>query len=452
MRDKSGDVMAALNSKDAFKALTYIKNTSSITEKVEFLKVVGEYKFFQIVLLYAYSPFMQFKLKRAVVHKTGGQGVFTDDTLQLLLDMSLSVISGDAAYQAVREELERLDTSSQQLLVRILNKDLECGIGIKLINKAIPGLVPEMPYMRCSTVKEVPLNTIDWSAGVISQEKLDGMFADISIKNSDQEIFQVLSRQGQEFNSEYFKEIASNFMQHENFHYQGELLVMKKAKGGYDILPRKTGNGILNSILKGGMLGSEYTIKFICWDFVHDNEFHGTADANSPPSYYIGRWHALTENLKLWLPDTRVVYSKEEALQHFEDVIANGGEGTVLKLQDAIWENKTSKKQIKFKEVKDCELRVLGMNLGKASGRNANTFGSLLCVSEDGELVVNVAGFTDAERLEVYNNWKDWDGAIITVEYTARIQDKNGGLSLQEPRFVEKRLDKDTANYEKEIG
>jgi ATP-dependent DNA ligase len=70
--------------------------------------------------------------------------------------------------------------------------------------------------------------------------------------------------------------------------------------------------------------------------------------------------------------------------------------------------------------------------------------GALELESEDGRVKVSVgSGFTDDDRMSITESII---GSIITVQYNQLIENKNGGISLYLPRFVEIRDDKEVAD------
>jgi ATP-dependent DNA ligase len=145
---------------------------------------------------------------------------------------------------------------------------------------------------------------------------------------------------------------------------------------------------------------------------------------------------------------TKEVNNQEEAQALFEEYLASGQEGTILKSKDAIWEDKRSKGQIKFKGELDCDLKVVDWVEG--TGKNVGRLGALVCESEDGLIQVNVgSGYTDAERDSF---GREVIGKIVAVKYNARIKDRGEGIErLFLPIFIEIREDKDVADISTRI-
>jgi DNA ligase-1 len=146
-----------------------------------------------------------------------------------------------------------------------------------------------------------------------------------------------------------------------------------------------------------------------------------------------------------------VVNSLEEAVWHFELLLSEGHEGTILKNYCALWEDSRSKHLVKMKAERDCDLEIIGYNPGE--GKFVGQVGSLICASSDRLVEVSISGFSDPLRLEITKDINNLMGSIVTIIYNERIKSKarTGVDSLFLPRFAEFRTDKKVANSSKEI-
>jgi DNA ligase-1 len=235
----------------------------------------------------------------------------------------------------------------------------------------------------------------------------------------------------------------------DGYQYHGELLV--EVNG--EILERKTSNGIIRRVNLGGSFKPEEKPVFMVWDRV---KLSGIANGADDEPYYsrlnnlhFDLLHLSDVNLGIackWtrLIDTRIVNNLQEAEAHFIELVKQGKEGSMLKKQDMLWRDGTTTSGVKFKKEFECELRVIDFIPG--TGANKDTFGSLLCVTEDGDLSVGVGNLTDALTAEICKNSGDWLYAIIGVTYSEVICDEKGNYSLFEPKFIERRYDKDEAD------
>lgn len=404
------------------------------------------------VLTAALDPLITYGIARlpyrtATVDNAEGMGAqFTDSTWLIIDQMANRQLTGDAMRSAVEFELNTLSPKSADLLGRILTKDLKAGFGDNTTNKAIPGLIREFPYMRCSLPKGDRLNQINWLEGVISQEKADGMFFNVNHVTGG--LVMLFSRAGTMFPTEPFGALIDQIRAVVPSDYQahGEMLVKKGGK----ILPREEGNGILNSVAQGGAFADDEVPVLMLWDLV---PLQFVVPKGKYLTGYLARVTQLVSQLKarpqsqISVIPTRIVKSKEEAYAHYRELLAQGKEGTIIKLRGAIWRDGTSTEQFKLKLEADVDLKMVGLNPGE--GKNAKTFGSVRCVSACGQLEVNVSGFKDAQRMDIFQNWDSYykDG-VMTVRGNSIMKpsDSNPLHSLFLPRCVEIRSDKTEAD------
>jgi DNA ligase-1 len=437
-----------MTSDDIAQVLNVIAEEPKRTTKEEILKELFEDELFKKIVKLAYDPFITFGvLEIPAVHS--GRGYFNTETFNLLSDLADRTLTGNLAREMIISELMRLTEDSGYLFRAILKKDLRAGFNVKSIDKVCPGLIPTFPYMRCSQLKEVNLDDFQWSSGVYSQEKADGMFVNLNTT----EIPSLYTRQGQPFDVEKFtgliQEVKEKLVL--EFQYHGEMVVRDRS----NYLDRKTGNGILTKVLKGGNFEKFQSPVLLLWDMIPLDCIRGKTPFLVPYKIRFEKLRALlqTKSDHVRLIPTEIVYSFEEAEQHFELMHSQGYEGTIFKDPRAIWKNGTSNQQVKMKEELECDLRVLWLT--KGTGKNEDTFGALHCASEDHQVIVDVSGFSDEERLVIAKNPEDWIGSIISIKFNSLIQKKVGGVfSLFLPRFVEKREDKtvaDTLEYIKAL-
>jgi len=420
-----------MNSDEIYELLEVVGSEDSKNVKIELLKEFMQDGDFERVLKYAYNPFKRFYMQRLKPLRAGASGEFSEQTWNVLDRLSSRDLSGYEAVGVCNDTMSALSEASESLFLRILKKDLRAGFSAKSINKAKRGTVPVAPYMRASLPNRGTLKDFDWSAGVYSQEKLDGSFASV-IK--DKKSVSVFTRTGKQYPHNLAEYLDIEMPQGQHIH--GELLI----GDGDEVLDRKTGNGILNSIMQGGDLDGDRTILFVAWYMVYST----TVEDNAPSEYYSERFARLGDETDCAVVASKLVYSMEEAMKHYDTVVANGGEGTILKTPTMLWKNHTSPHQVKLKQENEADLVVLGLNEG--TGKNAETFGSLLCATADGDMEVSVSGFTDSQRVEISKSVDEWIGEIIAVRYNEKITDRNGNNSLFLPRFVERRTDKTVAD------
>ncbi len=340
-----------------------------------------------------------------------------------------------------------------ELMLRILAKDPKAGFADSTVNKVLPGLIQEFPYQRCSLPKEAKMETWDWKGGVPSQEKADGMYANLDYHLSGD--FTLRSRQGSEFPIEKFSNLTSftDRLIDRNTQTQGELLVRRAG----EILPREIGNGVLNSVLKGGDFEVGDTVLFKVWDQIPLNAVAPKVKYMVPYKVRLGNLYKQigqhTEHMPIHLIETKMVHSIAEAYAHCKELMLKGKEGTIVSEPNAPWIDGTSKFKVKLKLEFNCDLKIVGFRPGK--GKNASTFGSIICRTSDGLLEVGVSGFPDKKgkdgkltRAEIWARRDELLETVMAVTANLVTPPPDGGhlWSLFLPRCLEFRLDKTIAD------
>lgn len=388
-----------------------------------------------------YSPEYVYGIKKMEQTKVGTKTlVEVWDAVEQLLDRLVTrAVTGNAARAEVEAMLNSLTQVEATVAINMIKGDLRCGISVATINKMFPDTIPEYPYMRCSLMKGSNIDNFDWAAGVFSQEKADGMFANVYYPGDL--CVKITSRNGTRFANTEFLTFIHEFVNvaDEGYCYHGELLVIEDGK----VLPRELGNGVLNSVLKGGCFEKNQKPYYMVWDRIPWQDAVSGGKCKTP---YKDRFDAI-KNIKGTFVDvipTRIVYSLAEAYEHYVELTSRHIEGTVIKNPKAIWEDKTSKDQIKLKIEAEVDLIVRGFNPG--NGKNAHLFGSIAAESSDGRLRVNVSGISDKDRERINGEREEWiDKKIITVRANS-IMESNDVAALFLPRLVEERLDKTEAD------
>ena len=426
-----------------------LQNEGSKNGKIEILKTAD--LIFQEVLYFSYNPEFNYYIKTVRRPANYGQQTIYElwpQVSSLLIDLHNRFVTGSRAHEAVTNLMSWMKVEEAEIFENILKRDLRCGINVATINAAIESLIPEYPYMRCSLPDKSNLGKFNWKAGIISQEKADGMFVNI-IRREGGEIL-IQSRNGSIFPMVEFGTLVSGLQQLKGFLDETVLhgeMVVTDISGR--VLPREEGNGVLNSVLKGGEFPYGLYPNVYLWDMIPLVDYKNGL-CETP---YNTRLHRLQTMVRGCLADTirvietRVVHSMDEARAHYTEMTEAGKEGTILKHPVSIWKDGTSKDCVKFKIEAEVDLLVTGVNEG--NGKNAATFGSLVCQSLDGLVEVAVSGFTDADRERIAGELDQWIGKrIITVRANNLMPvPQNGGKrSLFLPRFVEERLDKTEAD------
>ena len=447
--------------------LEKLENTNSQKEKIEILKTMNEVqkRWFSL----CYNSLITFGVKKIPEYTSESNSLDTVSIMDILeKEFVTREITGNAAIERLRDILSNAE--EPEVIERLIKRDARCSVNSTLLNKVFPNLIPEIPCMLAQPMNEKTLKNIKFPA--FSQLKADGMRCIAFITSNNVRMF---SRNGTEIICEPLKNtlmtigsIEENLIpDNVTLMLDGELICYKDNK----LLDRKTSNGICNKVLKGTASENELDlIHMQLWDIVKvdSNTFNPLEDRP-----YEKRLEDLYSILntnscsKLEVIPTEVVNSMEEALEHFQKMLSQGLEGTILKNQDAKWSNTRSKDLVKLKEENTIDLLVVDIEEG--SGDFEGGLGAIICETSDKKLRVRVGtGFSFEDRgfvndlsngkkvvkqiksLEEVS--KNYLGKIVEVKYNQIIKSKGKDeMSLFLPRLVCVRNDKDTANSIEEI-
>lgn len=354
--------------------------------------------------------------------------------------------TGDRAKQMLSDLYASVSPESKELLELIIKRSIGAGVGDTMILKVFPNLWFSVPYQRCSLMDDKIKAKLDKQDKFYVQQKLDGSFCYL-VKEVGKPP-EAITRAGSRYPAEFAQKLATGLP--DGFVMVGELLVYGEVATLGVPLDRKTGNGVLNSVLKGGDVPNNLGFEMTAWDCLTVDEWK----AGKSDSKY---WERL-DDLDVALADmpnanavvTHAVTSLEDAYKIYSGFTAQGMEGAVIKTTDFKWVNGTSKDCIKLKIEFECDLKVIGMTEG--TGKAKGMLGSLTLSSGDGKIVTDCGtGFSDLARKTWWEQYSPEDIAsydiIVTVKSNDIIFKRDSEVrSLFLPVFVEERLDKTEAD------
>lgn len=399
-----------MNSSSVLEVINLIGNTSSTKEKQQIIAENIYDDMFRRSIEYALNPEKIYGIitDTSWITETG-DNQFDESIFDLLDRLIKRDLTGHAARDAIIDKLKTLEPNSAELLVRIIRKDLRGGFGDKLVNKSYKNLIPTYSYMRCSLMKGSKINEFNWAKGIYSQLKLDGMFTNGNIMDGS---FQFTSRAGSIFPMDGFKKITDSVAHLKGYQLHGELLVKENGS----IMERKKGNGVLNSVLSGGTFEDNQEPLYIVWDIIPLEEAKTKNKYKVPYSERLSLLHSIVDsNPLIEVVDYKICHSLQECMDHAKEVMLIGQEGTVIKSPDMIWEDGTSKHQIKIKIEFDCDLEIVEILPGKINTKIEGRAGSLKCRSSDGLLEVNVTVKNEKMRDNIDSNPSEWIGKIVPI-------------------------------------
>ena len=429
-----------------------LASNASRNFKIEQMTANSDNEILREVVRLALDPFTQFYIRKIPEYSFVGEDSEHQTCLEMALEnlryLSSREVTGNAAIAHLTAILSGLEPDDAKVIERIIQKDLKCGVSEATANAVWKDLVPTYPVMLCSAFDQKLVDKVKYPAYV--QCKMDGMRFNAIVRNGAVEY---RSRNGKEI--QLLGNLDQDFISLSggvDCVFDGELLVRNDGA----ILDRQTGNGILNKANKGTISAKEAAmVHATIWDLIPYADFV----SGSCKIPYATRWGSLcvlmdTHNpSKVAMVDSWEVDNYEDAKTLFNNLLADGQEGIILKDMSGIWEDKRAKHQIKFKGELECDLEITEVVEG--TGKYAGRLGAVVCCSRptDGiSITVSVgSGFNDDHRTNLWAVRDSLVGKIVAVKYNMRSKNKAGEESLFLPIFVEVRDDKDVADELKDI-
>jgi hypothetical protein len=379
--------------------------------------------------------------------------------VQQLAHLSNRDVTGDVARNFLKELLESLSADDAYIIERIIEKDCRLGMGTTNINKIFKGLIEDTPYMGAISFDEKKARSIfNDGKRAYSQIKMDGRYCNAIIRNGEVELE---SRQGEPTivtGATFLQELAD----FPDCVLNGELTI--------DGVSRYESNGVIASIISilskqesrgpaetlkhiakfeskhGGFNKALESIRFTVWDTITVDEYFDQR-STTPYSERIVNYSTALYDLKptmISAVEMHDVATYEEALLRFQEALADGQEGTILKATDGGWKDGKPNWQIKMKLEMDVDLRITGFNYG--TGKNINVISSVNAESSDGKVVTRPTGINEAMMKYITDNQEALLGTIVECKCSGLSQDSEGNYSLLHPVFKSLRDDKDTCD------
>ena len=434
-----------MNLNDFFESLA---SNASRNFKIEQLQKHSGNETLREVIRLALDPFTQFYVRKIPQYtQIPNHDISLPEALNQLYLLHSRTVTGNAAIEHLRNILSNLPPEKAKVIERIIQKDLKCGVQVSTANAVWAGLIKEYPVMLCSQFEHKLVDKIQFPAYV--QLKMDGMRFNAIVRDGKCEF---RSRNGKEIQllgnlEQEFIALAGDV----DCVFDGELLVM--LPGDHQFADRQTGNGILNKANKGTISAEQAAlVHATVWDVIPYVLF-GDGYCGTPYSTRFSSLKKLVDQIpardkKIWLVSSDIVENIDEANAKFEEYLALGLEGIILKDGSGVWEDKRAKHQIKFKGELECDLKIVAVEEG--TGKYAGMLGAIQCESADGVIRVSVgSGFTDQQRKDLWS--QNIVDKIAAIKYNMRIKNKAGEESLFLPIVLEIRDDKEVADNSKDI-
>jgi len=404
-----------------------MNKTNSTLDKKEVLKKYPEMK---EMLEWVYNPFKQFYVTSDNIKKniTLTSQIEYKDIFKLLNDLSSRKETGHSAIGICNRFI--YDNSDYtDVIYNIIDKDLQCRIGVKVINEVYPNLIPEFEVSLCQKYNDVASKVDIFDGSWYVSHKLDGLRL-ITIIDDKGDI-KFYSRQGKEFETlDVLKEDIK------------KLNLKSKVIDGEICIIGADGKEDFASIIKLARR-KDFTIPnpmYLVFDMIDYDDFFNKK-GNTKLSYRLAELNNIIENKSKHIKVLE--QTKLQSKNQFDSMLSymreQDWEGLILR-RDVSYEGKRTNNMLKFKDMLDEEYEVLDVEFGPfrvIEDKKEITIETLSAVKikHKGYDVSVGSGFTIEQRKMFYEDPSKIIGHKITVQYFEESKDKNGNLSLRFPVF-----------------
>ena len=412
---------------DVIKIIKELEGVSSTKGKEHILRVNSDNETLKKVLYYTYSD-MQYGIKKTTVKK---MDFLPDEEYKwiniwkMFEDLSNSNINNDLVKK-VSNTIGFFDDKEQQdLLIRMLLKDLRIGMNVKSINKAIPNLIPKHEIMLASKFEGKLKGKVSMSL------KMDGIRCSALVDNDGN--IQFLSRQGHKILGLNEITDAIEKLGLKGYFIDGELIKINTDNIASDDNFRLT-TKIVNS-----KSDDKRGLEFVVFDITPIEDYYNGKSNLS----YEQRLELMNELIGDGNKFVRLVEkfgitdNVEEVYQKLNEVVADGKEGLILNTLSGVYSfGKRPKDILKVKAFSDAD--VLVFDILEGEGRLEGKLGKVkVQFKYEGKVYTSFvgSGFNDVEREYYWEHKDELINKVITIKYFEISKNEKDGVSFRFPTW-----------------
>lgn len=386
--------------------------------------ILTEYPELKEILRWIYDPMIMFHITSDNIPYSEPKVHTSQFSLISLLEaLSRRQITGDDARYACSYFISEHEEYADVIRL-ILNKDLKCGVNVKTINEAFPGLIPTF---NVPLAKEYDPNKHDifGDTQYFLSRKLDGVRCLAFIEPGPTVRF--FSRNGKEFFTlgVLAEELAKKWQGPMDVVLDGEICMVDD--NGIEHF-----SDVISQIRRKNF--EMPTPLFYVFDIYPTSEFYqGQATKiYSDYSPIAPEYMANLSRIK-WLSQYEV--KNREQLNNAVATIPEGWEGFILR-KNGRTQFRRSDYLLKVKNFKEAEYVIVGIIEGSMLMSGVETAGvSALQILHRGFPVKVGSGLSMSQRVQWLEHPEEIIGKVATIKYFSESVDKNGDLSLRFPIF-----------------
>lgn len=425
--------------------LNFVKEINTSNSRLHKQSVLQKYATDTIIWRYlqiAFNPFEVYGISSKKLHKPvhTTSGYVFGGVLELFDYLAECNTGTDQDIAACQEVLDGVSVWSREaaaLLEQLICKDLSIGVDAKTINKEIPGLIPTFNVQLANKYFDKP--TVVTGKKFCLTTKIDGGRI-IALKENGQVSF--YTRAGQLYEGLVDLEEEMARLMPDNTCLDGEITLLSNPKALTSKEQYKETMKIVRTKDK-----TKHGIKMLVFDWMPADDFK-RQQCDFPYKVRRNELERLFNEIDFryfeLLPKLYVGDDPSKIKEILEEAIANGEEGIMINIWDALYEFKRTNNLLKCKVFNTADLQVC--NLEEGSGKYAGMLGAFVCEYKGGEVRVG-SGLTDEQRKVIWQNPEKYINSIIEISYFEETQDASGKPSLRFPTFKDFRPDKTEPNY-----
>lgn len=386
------------------------------------------------VLTAAYDPFRTYGIKQVPESDVAGAESFSDHTIELLDKLARRELTGNAAKQAILDELAVLSDESKTLLTRILKKDLRAGFTAGTCNRVEPGFIFVFECMLAHKFEEKRIKA--WP--VAAEPKYDGVRS-LAIWDGQEVIF--YSRTGRVF--EGMAPIANAI---------GALFEANKVPpmvlDGELMDKTNQFNKIVGDVHKKDFAANDavyYLFDALLWENFQADDDKRTYRERRMMLSKLAEDTGLVRLPNVKVTPVRVMKSLAQIEDWAAEIMKAGGEGLIVKPLNGRYEKKRSYGWLKIKGLESADCEIIDFEEGE--GKYEGMLGKLVVDFKGVQVGVGTGtngSLPDSLRASLWEEYlkhgadQDWMGRLAEIQFHEVTPDG----SLRHPRFVRLRDDK----------
>lgn len=414
--------------KNIIQIINQIGATTKTTEKADILKQNENNELLKKVLYYTYADNLNYGFSEKKLRELSSIEVLLTDTpwdniFEMLDELAISNIN-DTLRRKVMIYLFAQDEDIRELYIKILTKDLRCNISSKSINKIFKKLIPVWDVQQGYPINKVKLKKNEWIALSLKLNGIRGSYFKDGFK----------SRQNKDmlgFN--HIIEDLKQVIDLDKYLVDGEMI-----RKNIDNIPDNENFRLTTSIINSDN-PTKTECEYVIFDFLPIDEFIKGESKLTFKSRLQQMQDLQLQIDKLGLKNIRVAPTYYEGADHtkideiLKKVDSEGYEGLMC-IRDMPYKTKRHNGMLKCKTFKSCDIPIIGFEEGE--GKYVGTLGSVVARYKDNNTVNIGSGYTDEQRVNIWQNKDELIGRMIQVKYKEESKDKTTGLlSLQFPIF-----------------